>query len=1000
MKFCHFILIFFSIFFHAQRYTSQWYGMDQGLPQNSIKDITKDKYGFIWLSTDSGILRFDGTNFLLYNNFKVNNLSFKDFFDYGKDEIINFNNWEDECVLIKDRTVQLLPKGKISKNFFIESGKQYKRFYKNSFISSFFPDVDVYYIKTGSNTYFFNDKDIQYVTENGARKIIAKNFSLKMLRNVFEHDGIVYIGDPEKRRTIIFKNGEISYDNRPSLYNDPTSKIYWHQGTKQVFVISNGNIYISRMQNGEPKPSFLMEYKKIEKELLYCMFYDKDANKMYFGNVVKGLNIINLSNFYVPQKNIPFTGEVVYEAQPFTQNSVITKQGFEFYKDKVNRLFSANAKSDRRFLLYDNSSNLLYVEFNKIQKLYKCAQYKKRDSIKFKDRKVLGIFKSQKKYIVNMADDEFEYYYLYVYSDDLFKNVKNIFRFSHFINYVLAVNNDQIYVATSNGVYIVSLSKHRILKHVAKNLNIKQIQLTRDGNIWLLTYGKGIHLLKNDTAIAMPYDKDGYISNAHHILEDLHGFFWISSNNGLFKISKKILLNYAQDKKTKVTWYRYTKENGFLNNEFNGSCNPCANILENGEFVFPSMEGFVFFNPYKIKSYYPKKDQLFVERAKIGKKFIFFKDILRLKSDYKTAEIFLDIPYYQDIGNVYLESNLVYKGDNSWNEVKNDRKYILSNIEPGNYTLKFKFLISETGKFAYKQICIEIEPFFYQTIWFKSLIILLGLAILILIIHLRTNFLRSKNEKLKSNLYSRNQELKETSESLEMTKTKLKNESEYQQKIMESISHDITTPVRFIALMSQKLTDAENAQNQKKYFDSIYKTSEQLFKFTLNLKEYTELYKEENILNDEEYSVFDIVEEKKLLFEGIASEHDTIILNFCCANLKVKVNKNILSAILHNLIDNAVKNTKGGIISIKSTLKNDDVEIGIFDTGKGMSQSQIEYYSQVFERIETENFVFKNYGLGLHMVIQLVKKINANISFHENTPKGTMVKVLIKNNYE
>ncbi|WP_449397569.1 hypothetical protein [Chryseobacterium wanjuense] len=31
------------------QFVSSWYDMDSGLPQSSIKDIVKDKYGFIWL---------------------------------------------------------------------------------------------------------------------------------------------------------------------------------------------------------------------------------------------------------------------------------------------------------------------------------------------------------------------------------------------------------------------------------------------------------------------------------------------------------------------------------------------------------------------------------------------------------------------------------------------------------------------------------------------------------------------------------------------------------------------------------------------------------------------------------------------------------------------------------------------------------------------------------------------------------------------------------------
>jgi K+-sensing histidine kinase KdpD len=96
-----------------------------------------------------------------------------------------------------------------------------------------------------------------------------------------------------------------------------------------------------------------------------------------------------------------------------------------------------------------------------------------------------------------------------------------------------------------------------------------------------------------------------------------------------------------------------------------------------------------------------------------------------------------------------------------------------------------------------------------------------------------------------------------------------------------------------------------------------------------------------------------------------------------------------------------LKNTTAGKILI-TTFVNEDaqVEIEISDTGEGMTETQIEYYSYVFESMKTENFVFKNYGLGLHMVVQLSKKINATLNFLKNTPKGTIVKIFLKNNDE
>lgn len=977
--------------------------MKDGLPQNGIKDIIKDKYGFLWMTTDNGVLRYDGKNFLLFNNFKVKNVSFKDFLLYGNNEIATFNHNDENGILISNRTVKVLPSEKTSKTFTITDNKQYKRYYKNSFINYFYPDIFCYYIETQSGTYFFDSEKVTYKHKGSHAKIIIPDFQFQYLRGVFEHDNIVYIPDHKNKRIIVLNNGVISYLKGSSLYNDPKSKIYWHQGTKQVFVIKDGDIYISRIMNGTPQLTFLMKYKEIEKELLYCMFYDEKDQKMYFGNVVKGLNVINLSNFYVPQKNIPFTGEVTYEALPFNENSVITKHGFEYSRDKVNRIFHASFRYDRRFLLYDNADNLLHVEFNKIQRKLKSSQYKKTDSVAFAGKNVQSIFKGKTKFMVGLCDLKFKDYFLYIFPDDHFKNPVNIFKFTNnSINFVKEYNDDLLYVGTSEGIYLLSLSKKKILKHFARDLIIKEIQRLEDGTFWFSTYNKGIYFLKNTEVVKMPGDKMGELDNAHHMLEDSKGSLWISSNNGLFKVSKKMLLDYVKNRNSKVMYYRYTTDDGFLNNEFNGSANPSGNILRNGDFVFPSMEGFVFFKPKEIKTHYPKPDQFFIERAKNGAKEINFKDTLRLKSDYRAADIYFDIPYYHNIENIYVETRLENGQEpGRWEESKSERKFILSNVTHGNYILHVRFLISENGNFAYKKIFIEIEPFFYQTLWFKISSVLLGIILIIFVIQVRTNFLKRTVKTLKTNLNSRNQQLKETTDDLEIVRNRFKNESEYQQKMMESISHDITTPVKFITLLSQKLTEVEDPLSQKKYFDGLYKASEQLYKFTMGLKGYSELYKVENIVEEEEYCLCEIVEDKKLLFEPMAANNNTTIKNHCDPTLMVKANKNILSTILHNLIDNAVKYTKSGEILIKNSVKNDKIEIGIFDTGKGMSQRQLTYYSEVSEKTETENFVFKNYGLGLHMVIQLSQKIDAKISFQANEPTGTIVKIFLNTiNYE
>src|SRR6266851_5367399 len=47
-------------------YTIQHFTDENGLPQNSINDLLFDKGGYLWLATQVGLVRFNGSSFKLY----------------------------------------------------------------------------------------------------------------------------------------------------------------------------------------------------------------------------------------------------------------------------------------------------------------------------------------------------------------------------------------------------------------------------------------------------------------------------------------------------------------------------------------------------------------------------------------------------------------------------------------------------------------------------------------------------------------------------------------------------------------------------------------------------------------------------------------------------------------------------------------------------------------------------------------------------------------------
>ncbi len=985
------LLIFPFMSIIAQVSTSNWYSTDNGLPQNTVKDIIKDKYGFIWLATESGILRYDGSNFIRDNRFKSDNLFLSDFLgSIEKDSILTFNYYNN-AIKITGRKIQdtLLDK----KYFQLpDKNKTYRKFYKNSLTGIFYPDVDYYYIKTNTGIYYFNNHTLDFSKDiYSPKKNMGLPIGFNQLKNIFVHGDQIFIADPVKRKTIILSNGKISYDNKPNLYNDPTSRIYWHQTTGQIFVIHHDKIYLSEFNKGKPILRYLLSYPNIGSQFFCSLFYDRDYHKMYFGSLTRGLNIVTLSGFYTSQKKIPFANEVSYAALPFGKNAVITQEGILYTKSKAENIFPLSLNYDKRNLLYDNSGNLIYKTNSSIIRRLKKTNYATKDSTVFPGKRIDAIFKSRNLYMANMVDEDLKCH-LYIFKNDDFSKTGYRFVFNQNINSVIHYDKNHLYVGTNDGLHLVSLPERKIIRHFARDIPVKQIIRTKDGRFWFTTHNKGWYSLNGSRVIRLPDDSKGMIASAHTLAEDAQSNFWISSNNGLFKVPEKAVLDYLDRKRSFIPYYRYTKVYGLYNNEFNGSSNPSVNLLKNGEMVFPSMEGFVFFIPESIRSYYPRKDQLFIERMKTGHKNSPIPGKILLNGNFKPVEIYVDIPYYYSTENIALQAKLENSDDEQWKTLPDNRMYTLSDIAPGNYTLVFRYLTSARGTFAYKKIPVMITPLFYQTLLFKALVIAFMILIIAWLIHLRTRFLRNTNRKLEEDLSHRDHELKLTSADLETTKNRLKTESDYKQQLVQSISHDITTPVKFITLLSEKIAKTDDQKLQKKYFDSIYKSSEQLYKFTQGLKKYSELYAEEMIYG-EKYALTELIEEKKTLFQEIALMRGVHLFTDCPPAIETCINRSMLGIVLHNLIDNAVKYTVNGTINITAENSGNKITITVSDTGKGMAEDQILYYSKLAKSDCDNDMMLRNYGLGLHMVIQLIKKIKAVIRFENNSPYGTLIKI-------
>lgn len=986
-------LLLFCNKIKCQNYSSKWFDTDNDLPVNSIKDIIKDKYGFIWLSTEGGIIRYDGNSFKTYHDrLKKNNYHMMYFNGViEKDSILIYNENEEDHIIIRKRTPAILDKNyTTTKNITLRNCLEYRQVFKSIPVNRKIYEKN-YFLKLGGAVYYFNADSIEYGRDHKTKKIPVL-FEEKHLGYIFSHGKILFVPDFTSRKVVSIQNGSPVLISADPLYTNAESKIYWHKTTGQVFLTNNGKLYRSRLENGNLRLELIMNYEDLKDLAIYSIYQDETFGKIYIGTISRGLNVITLSNFHISKRK---RDNIYYSFLPYGRNSVIIPHGDIFNsKSKIGNAHRFKEDYENISMTKDDAENIFCINNFKLHKLHRSTGYATRSILEF-NKKVSWVSRDRDFYFLGISD--LKSTYLYVFKNSRFGTPDHKFKLRKNANIAIQYDKEHLLVGCNDGLYVVSLHNGTISKTGNDDINVKNIIHTSTGHFWIMTNGSGLYLYKSGKLIKMPDDLNRNILSAHTILEDRVGTYWIPTNNGLFKVKEDLLLKYSLNSKTNVPYYRFGKQDGLSTNEFNGGSKPCGAITSDRTFVLPSMDGLTFFRPDSIKMHYP--DRVFIERVKVNDaEEMYFNKTLFLENSSAIAVIYFDIPYFGNIDNVYLEAKI--DGYSGWSNVGKERSITIKNIDPGKYTMTLRYINSPNGKYSYKTIKITVGYLFYQTAIFQIAVAIMILSLIVYIIQTSTRLTRMRTIILKEKMSLQKIELNQTINNLATTEEKLKNESDHRIKILESINHDISTPIKYLSILSQKLFEAEDLKTQKIHLSNMHKYSEQLYNFTLTLHDYDQLYM--GIDNDETevYSLNDLLDEKIALFEGFALSNNTHIHNNNAKKLFICVRKEIISVILHNILDNAVKYTKNGNIFVETRCANNWITINVSDTGMGMSQKQVDFYNSIYLDFEDRPITFTATGYGLRMIIELVKKIEGKISFSKNNPKGTIATIRLKHNYD
>jgi signal transduction histidine kinase len=249
-------------------------------------------------------------------------------------------------------------------------------------------------------------------------------------------------------------------------------------------------------------------------------------------------------------------------------------------------------------------------------------------------------------------------------------------------------------------------------------------------------------------------------------------------------------------------------------------------------------------------------------------------------------------------------------------------------------------------------------------------------------------------------------ELKNFRDKLQMQNEELKKLLLSRDKFFSIIAHDLRAPfIGFLGLTEMMATQTADFSNEEiaKYLKKLNSTGVNLYNLLENLLEWSMIQRGMIQYKPEIVSVDTIIQEcvNSIVHEA---EHKLITINYVPTNsIRVIADKNMLTAILRNLLTNAIKFThRNGEINITiMDVDNNFTQIAVSDNGVGISKTDISKLFSINENVSspgTENE--PSTGLGLVLCQEFVQMHGSHLNVDSEINKGTTFSFQLKKSIE
>lgn len=982
----------------AWRAPAQWtlarHVVDGGLPQNSIRGLAFDRAGQLWLTTEGGLVRYDGRNMQAYSS-----LSDSVILD---DRLGDMLADLDGALYFIDASRSLYRVGPDGPLRLVDGrvfGSQRGRSY------GLLPSVEAY-------TLIHHDKDAKrpdLVLHDHAVQVMALGkdrwleLTPKAMRSIV--DGRVVRtqpldGDPlhgfalDGEAYVMGKDGRIQrYEPVSGAFLEVphtgpwprggSMRVVWNVPSGEVYVLSDEELWSLRIDaQGIARAERLLGALP-EGTRVNVVVRSPDGERLFLGTGTKGLYIYSRERFSTVRNSKAPPNSVAnsfYALAPWDDSTVFCPPGWlassrGFGSTPLNGMRYV----DRHFLHMDRKRRTWVGSSSRLQVMdpltgallwsdtvvgSPSALEEQGDTVWLAGRKGLAAIVNDK-VVLHLHRPTSDY-----------RQVPT----------AISVGPDgRLWLATGEGVYAWDLVAGMV-KPVQGLQRIYARTLHRSGAYMFIgTYGQGVYVAGMGGVARLPLDRAKATLHVHAFVPDANGNLWLPTNSGLYRVREEQIVRFLSDPRAVPFFGQHGPSEGIAVREFNGGCSPAFVRLANGEVVLPTIDGLVWFRPEDVPDPSPMGEVRLAGLSLNGVPQDPSAD-LRVVGWNGHVELTVAMPYWGEPDDLQWRYRLVGL-PGAQGPIRDDGTVVLERLPSGDFELEVE-VAGSNGPRTVRLLRIEVVPPLYARWWaLLAISVLLTLAV-VLLVRLRIRRLERNRRLLEAIVEERTDDLRRTNDALQR-------EVQVKDRLVSILSHDIVSPLRFIAQVAGRSTrgpQGHDTQELRGVLQDIHSSSDKLYVNARNILSWIKHQDGRIAVVREEVDLHKLVGSVLGQFQRADGVRLT---NAVTPGTTMRTDPRILSIILQNLVANAVVHA-GGEVHVAAHAGPDAWIITVADNGPGTSEKARALFE---ERIGGEaerhgdHTATDRPGLGHVIVADLLRLLDGGLRLGTPPQGGTEIEV-------